>query len=326
MNLKIFKGYERFKGPYPSEAVKYAMEHKEEAIPELLEILEHTLGNVESLSKDDKYLIHFPAIYMLAYFRETTAYESILILAYLPDEQIYDLLGDMLTEDFKNILASVCGGNIGPIKAIIEDSSLDEYVRTEALESLLILLNYGVVSREELVFYFKELFNGKLEVDYSFVWDSLTRCCSLIHPKGLEKEILKAVADGKVMKVIADLDFMDSQLKKPVNEALNELKEDANYHFVSEDDVYSLEKWVGVISSEVEEDYGFPFDEYDGNDVEDDQFMNSLLSGYREDETPVNLPFRRENFIGRNDPCPCGSGKKYKKCCLGKEEKLKPQD
>lgn len=24
--------------------------------------------------------------------------------------------------------------------------------------------------------------------------------------------------------------------------------------------------------------------------------------------------------IGRNDSCPCGSGKKYKKCCLGKEE------
>ena len=22
--------------------------------------------------------------------------------------------------------------------------------------------------------------------------------------------------------------------------------------------------------------------------------------------------------VGRNDPCPCGSGKKYKACCLGK--------
>jgi len=21
------------------------------------------------------------------------------------------------------------------------------------------------------------------------------------------------------------------------------------------------------------------------------------------------------NKVGRNDPCPCGSGKKYKKCC-----------
>lgn len=24
---------------------------------------------------------------------------------------------------------------------------------------------------------------------------------------------------------------------------------------------------------------------------------------------------------GRNDPCPCGSGKKYKQCCWGKETK-----
>ncbi|WP_250243466.1 SEC-C metal-binding domain-containing protein, partial [Escherichia coli] len=25
---------------------------------------------------------------------------------------------------------------------------------------------------------------------------------------------------------------------------------------------------------------------------------------------------RAENMPGRNDPCPCGSGKKFKKCCL----------
>jgi hypothetical protein len=24
--------------------------------------------------------------------------------------------------------------------------------------------------------------------------------------------------------------------------------------------------------------------------------------------------------VGRNDPCPCGSGEKYKKCCLQKDE------
>jgi uncharacterized protein YecA (UPF0149 family) len=28
---------------------------------------------------------------------------------------------------------------------------------------------------------------------------------------------------------------------------------------------------------------------------------------------PVRNPFAG---IGRNDPCPCGSGKKFKKCCL----------
>lgn len=29
---------------------------------------------------------------------------------------------------------------------------------------------------------------------------------------------------------------------------------------------------------------------------------------------------RKEKKIGRNDPCPCGSGKKYKKCCLRIED------
>lgn len=26
--------------------------------------------------------------------------------------------------------------------------------------------------------------------------------------------------------------------------------------------------------------------------------------------------------IGRNEPCPCGSGKKYKKCCMDKPEQI----
>ena len=30
---------------------------------------------------------------------------------------------------------------------------------------------------------------------------------------------------------------------------------------------------------------------------------------------PVNSPLHRETRIGRNEPCPCGSGKKYKRCC-----------
>jgi len=31
-------------------------------------------------------------------------------------------------------------------------------------------------------------------------------------------------------------------------------------------------------------------------------------------------PLAKAVKVGRNDPCPCGSGRKYKKCCLGKEE------
>ncbi len=30
---------------------------------------------------------------------------------------------------------------------------------------------------------------------------------------------------------------------------------------------------------------------------------------------PINQPKKKEKKIGRNEPCPCDSGKKYKKCC-----------
>jgi preprotein translocase subunit SecA len=33
------------------------------------------------------------------------------------------------------------------------------------------------------------------------------------------------------------------------------------------------------------------------------------------DRQPVQRVVRTSAKVGRNDPCPCGSGKKYKKCC-----------
>lgn len=40
-----------------------------------------------------------------------------------------------------------------------------------------------------------------------------------------------------------------------------------------------------------------------------------------ENKEPVAAPVKKKKKIGRNAPCPCGSGKKYKKCCLGKKTK-----
>ena len=42
------------------------------------------------------------------------------------------------------------------------------------------------------------------------------------------------------------------------------------------------------------------------------------LENWDEEEESFALPFvRDEPKVGRNDPCPCNSGKKYKKCCGG---------
>jgi len=52
--------------------------------------------------------------------------------------------------------------------------------------------------------------------------------------------------------------------------------------------------------------------------------LNEPAKNYREKKEPGALenrenivPFKRDApKVGRNDPCLCGSGKKYKKCCL----------
>lgn len=62
----------------------------------------------------------------------------------------------------------------------------------------------------------------------------------------------------------------------------NMLKADADY-------LYTLEEW---------------------NDVLTEEKMVQIVKDFKRSKT-----VHKEKEPGRNDPCPCGSGKKYKKCC-----------
>ena len=64
-----------------------------------------------------------------------------------------------------------------------------------------------------------------------------------------------------------------------------------NMHNAKADWLYTLEQWDDILTWEKREEI--------------------------EKEYKESLQVHVEH-IGRNDPCPCGSGKKYKKCC-GKE-------
>lgn len=56
-----------------------------------------------------------------------------------------------------------------------------------------------------------------------------------------------------------------------------------------------------------------------GEDAENDADVGDGDYNYNEPFLPETY-VRPEPKIGRNDTCPCGSGKKYKKCCLDKDE------
>jgi uncharacterized protein YecA (UPF0149 family) len=50
-------------------------------------------------------------------------------------------------------------------------------------------------------------------------------------------------------------------------------------------------------------------------DQMEDTYGKQYLMEMKNDPTPAQLKRRK---VGRNEPCPCGSGLKFKKCHLGK--------
>ncbi|MCU0609431.1 MAG: SEC-C domain-containing protein [Chitinispirillaceae bacterium] len=49
-----------------------------------------------------------------------------------------------------------------------------------------------------------------------------------------------------------------------------------------------------------------------------DALDKKYQAGFREDGSVRGETFKKNyTDVNRNDPCPCGSGKKFKKCCMG---------
>jgi preprotein translocase subunit SecA len=55
------------------------------------------------------------------------------------------------------------------------------------------------------------------------------------------------------------------------------------------------------------------------------QPRRQLFTNRGADSEPAQRTVRKsKDSVGRNDPCPCGSGKKYKQCCLRKDSQQSP--
>lgn len=47
------------------------------------------------------------------------------------------------------------------------------------------------------------------------------------------------------------------------------------------------------------------------------KYRRDLVAHFREMKVPPTGRQLATHKVGRNDPCPCGSHKKFKRCCLG---------
>lgn len=116
---------------------------------------------------------------------------------------------------------------------------------------------------------------------------------------GTVKELAEKYGQ-EVLTMVGFLDGIDESLKEPnpietmdenteVSLAFDKEKLYKNMVAAKADWLYELPQWKEIYSEE------------------------ELKKLYKEQKESTTI--RKEKKIGRNDPCPCGSGKKYKKCC-----------
>jgi Protein of unknown function (DUF1186) len=148
---EILSCLERATGKFPRAAVEAAMACQAEITPDLLRIMDDTVTRASELAKDDGYMAHMYAMFLLAQFREVRAYPLIVRFASLPSKVVDSLAGDFITNGLGSVLASVCSGELAGIKSLIESEEIDEWVRGAAVGSLLALVAAGQKSHEEIV-------------------------------------------------------------------------------------------------------------------------------------------------------------------------------
>ena len=294
---EILKELEPYTGRFPMKAMQAAIEQREAITPELVRVLEAVAQDPVKHAEREDYMLHLFALFLLAQFREKRAYAPIVQMVSAPGETPFDLVGDTVTEGLSQILASVYDGNPAPLHGLVESEAVNEYVRSAALDTFLVLEHTGQMPRAEVVEYFRSLFHGKLQRTHSYAWGWLVCSVADLPAPELLEEVRQAYAEGLVDDTIADLEGVERDMVAP------EPWRRDRQHLIT-DAIAEMEWWASF-------------------DPEDSwpKKLPKLEAPVPPPPAPppasyvAPKPFVREPKVGRNDPCPCGSGKKYKKCC-----------
>ena len=103
---EIVAELENYTGTFPRLALERAIAKQAAITPILLATVEQWISKLEELSERPNYFLHLYAMYLLAQFRESQAYQPIVEFFSVPGGISMDVTGDLVTENLGRILAS----------------------------------------------------------------------------------------------------------------------------------------------------------------------------------------------------------------------------
>ncbi|ACL60392.1 SEC-C motif domain protein [Methylobacterium nodulans ORS 2060] len=241
----------------------------------------------ENLSVPDATLL-FWGLHVLAARRDGRAYAPLLRLMRLPEDFVLEVLGDDFAETAPRVVASLFDGEADDLFAAADDPATDGLLRMSLLGAIAFLTAEGRIeaarTRDFLVRFDEE---NRAEVGDP-AWQGWEDAIGVLGLTDLAERVRDSRRSGRTPPDFSFVTDFERALQEARDNPASRARFDKLKLGYIEDIVDEL-AWTAEPDPEAENLPDLPL--------------------------PHHNPYRD---VGRNDPCPCGSGKKFKKCCYEK--------
>ena len=279
----------------PKEALKAASAQRVEMLPLFVEEIETYLA-LEPAARAKPTPLFF-IFHLLGEWKEKVAYRPLARLLRIPGQEVDAIFGDGITTTGHRVMAAVFDGDPDPLYQIVLDPDADEYLRAGMCEALAMVTLRGELDRDLAGRFLRDAFMEMQPQAECYAWVGWQSAIAMLGLSDLKTLVKKAFDRGFIDSHVLGFDDFEQDLKQGVERPGEPRRQDDDEYTLFGDTVDELSNW-------------YCFTELYNEDQErwrQQADTNPILS------LPYENPFKG---VGRNDPCPCGSGKKFKKCCL----------
>ena len=282
----------------PREDIRQCIARRDEMVPVFLNILrEYAEGRAPI---DDRESALFLIIHILGELGEQQAFAPLMDLLDGNFDRVEAALGDAVTENLTQILISVFDGDTDRLYRVMKNPDVNEFIRAAVFETWVHSVATGCIDRVEAEQFLSSCFETlKPQTDH-YVWVAWVEAVAHLGFAELTETVRKAFDLGRV----PPMTILFSEFEEIVKEAT---EADDPVAFVGKERMKPFTDTIGVLSQWHCFSEEYLREQTDTEQAERQPFQPTLVT-----DTITN-PYSN---VGRNDPCPCGSGKKFKKCCL----------
>jgi hypothetical protein len=292
--MAAFEGAERL----PADALRAAGSSRDVMVPVFLDYLDR-LGTARIDDLDHMQAWMFIA-YLLAEWREPRAFRPLAALMRRDAAFADTLMGDVITEAAARIMADVFDGDPQPLFDVVLDPAADSFARAAMVDTLVLVALHHPGHRagiEDFVAGFHGRAGPDTEEEMWWAWAEAVAALGLSH---LAAQVQSVFDRGLISPQHSRHGDFAWRLQATLDTGRADWFEGDTIHRPILDAAAELASWYRF-SAAARTDRA-------RQDTPDWARSLSVPTG----SVPVTLPPK----VGRNDPCPCGSGRKHKKCCL----------